>query len=409
MMSQIECVPAPRIEPRHWVSGHDPSDRELLLRFVNQRQEAAFETLVQRHGPMVQGVCRRVLGDAHEAEDAFQATFLVLVRKSDSIRRPELLANWLYGVAFRIAHKARVNAFKREKLPMQTDELATQEQLVEVEWAEVKTVLDEEINRLPEKYRAPLVLCYFNGKTNIEAARLLGWPEGSISERLAKGREALRRRLNRRGVTLSAALLALLLSQKAASAAVPAALIESTVTAAVVFAGHPAAVGEVSASVARMVADATTRTIPAWLKLSLAASLFLLATLIALPTLQEARARSGLRVFGDSRIFGGTSLSPAGCSGNAAPVVTPVCPAHPGVGMPFAGSPSGKSSVANLPISGESASGSTASGSSAAGESPAVANGCHATKSCAKAATKTTTKATVAPAIETRAPAGGTP
>lgn len=388
MMSQTESLPAPRIGPPDRVIGHDPSDRELLLRFVNQRQEAAFETLVRRHGPMVQGVCRRVLGDAHEAEDAFQATFLVLVRKSDSIRRPELLANWLYGVAFRIAQKARVNASKRERMPMQSDQLATQEQLLEVEWAEVKTVLDEEINRLPEKFRAPLVLCYFNGKTNIEAARLLGWPEGSISERLAKAREALRRRLNRRGLTLSAALLALLLSQKAASAAVPTVVVEATVTAAVVFAGHPAAVGEVSASVARMVSDATARTVPASLKLTVAAALFLLATLITLPTIQEARARSsGLRV------FGGSSLARAGCSGTAAAGGGTACHANPAMAAATAVSPDGKLPSATLPLSSPSS----------AAESSAVTTIPVHDKTTAQSRTA------VMPETEKEAPAGGTP
>ena len=211
--------------------GPELADDELLQQFASQRDEAAFETLVERHGPMVQGVCRRILGDAHDAEDAFQAVFLVLARKSASIRRPELLANWLYGVACRVARKARIRAIRKETRERRAGKmpLLVEEQLLDLEWIELKSVLDDELQQLPEKYRAPLVLCYLRGQTNAEAAAQLGWPAGSISERLARAREMLRHRLNRRGLTLSAGLLALLLSQKAASADVSPVLIESTV------------------------------------------------------------------------------------------------------------------------------------------------------------------------------------
>ncbi len=204
-------------------------DEVLLRRFASARDEAAFEALVRRHGPMVQGVCRRILGDVHAAEDAFQAVFLVLVRKSNSIRRPELLANWLYGVACRIARKARISTIRKETRERRAGKMATQEQLLDLEWTELKAVLDDELSQLPEKYRAPLVLCYLYGQTNVEAAAQLGWPSGSMSERLSRAREMLRKRLNRRGLTLSAGLLALLLSQKAASADVSPLLVEATV------------------------------------------------------------------------------------------------------------------------------------------------------------------------------------
>src|SRR5262249_21712777 len=156
----------------------------------------------------VQGVCRRILGDAHQAEDAFQAVFLVLVKKSASIRQPELLANWLYGVACRISRKARISAVRREARERRAGKMGSQEQLLDLEWAELKAVLDEELGQLPEKYRAPLILCYLCGRTNAEAAKQLGWPSGSMSERLSRARDMLRRRLNRRGLTLSAGLLA---------------------------------------------------------------------------------------------------------------------------------------------------------------------------------------------------------
>src|SRR5215471_16732616 len=159
------------------------TDTELVRQFADTRSEAAFEALVRRHGPMVQGVCRRILGNAHDAEDVFQAVFLVLARKPGSIRKPELLGNWLYGVACRIARKARIKSIRKVTLERRAGQMPTQDQLLELEWAELKTVLDDELSRLPEKYRAPLVLCYLCGQTNAEAAAQLGWPSGSISER----------------------------------------------------------------------------------------------------------------------------------------------------------------------------------------------------------------------------------
>ncbi len=210
-------------------SGGKPADEVLLRQFIANRDEGAFATLVRRHGPMVQGVCDRILGDAHRAEDAFQAVFLVLVRKSASIRKPELLANWLYGVACRIARKGRISVLRRETRERLAGKMPMQEQLLDLEWNEVKAVLDDELSQLPEKYRAPLVLCYLRGQTNAEAAAQLGWPLGSISDRLAQAREMLRKRLNRRGLTLSAGLLALLLSERAGSAAVSPVLVEVTI------------------------------------------------------------------------------------------------------------------------------------------------------------------------------------
>src|SRR5262245_30985437 len=234
---------------------HGKSDVELIRRFVETHDESAFEALVRRHGPLVQGVCRRILGDAHNAEDAFQAVFLVLVRKSASIRQPELLANWLYGVAYRIARKARIGALRRQTRERRAGKMATQARLLDLEWVELKTVLDEELSQLPEKYRAPLILCYLCGRTNAEAARQLGWPSGSMSERLSRAREMLRRRLNRRGLTLSAGLLALLLLQKAASADVSPLLVEATIKTGLA-GGSKAAAGSVSAAVQELARDA---------------------------------------------------------------------------------------------------------------------------------------------------------
>ena len=234
---------------------HEPDDVELLKKFAVEHDEAAFELLVKRHGPLVQGVCRRILGDVHEAEDAFQAVFLVLVRKAGSIRKPELLANWLYGVACRIARKARIRAIRKENRERQAGKMPTQDQLLDLEWAELKAVLDDELSQMPERYRAPLVLCYLRGQTNAEAAAQLGWPTGSISERLARAREMLRKRLNRRGLTLSAGLLALLLTEKAASAAVSPMLISTTVQAGLVYGGKTTAGASASSLVLELASE----------------------------------------------------------------------------------------------------------------------------------------------------------
>lgn len=237
------------------------SDRELLERFVQRREQAAFTALVRRHGPMVLSVCRRVLSNIHDAEDAFQATFLVLAEKADRLRRPELLANWLYGVAYRTALHARQRAARRKKLEREAATVSTPISDQEIESRELRRVLDEELHRLPEKYRAPLVLCYLEGKTNEEAARLLGWPAGSMSYRLSRGRELLRGRLEARLATLSLFVPALCLADYLQPAVVSPLLATTTVQAAVIAAGAKiaaAGAGILSASV-RELAEATLR------------------------------------------------------------------------------------------------------------------------------------------------------
>lgn len=217
---------------RSIVAGKDAvgvKDADLLRRYVQQRDETAFETLVRRHGPMVFGVCRRVLHDLHDAEDAFQATFLVLVRKASSLRSPGLLGNWLYGVAHRTALEARKAAAtrraKEEKVPPRPD-------AAEDAWADLLPVLDQELTRLPDKYRAVIVLCDLEGKTRSQAARHFGCAEGTAASRLARGRAMLAKRLARHGLSFAGAALAMAFSRQAASAAVPAALGEATVQAA---------------------------------------------------------------------------------------------------------------------------------------------------------------------------------
>jgi RNA polymerase sigma factor (sigma-70 family) len=226
------------------------SDGALLERFAARGEEAAFEALLQRHGPMVLGVCRRVLGDAHEAEDAFQATFLVLVRSARSIGKSASVGSWLHGVAHRTALKARAAQAARRKHERRAPIMANNEAGAEAAWGELRQVLDEEVGRLPEACRSPFVLCYLEGKTYDEAAALLGLPKGTVSTRLARARELLRARLTRRGLALSAGLLATALSQSAAPA-VPPALAAATVSAAGCVAAGAAA-GAVSPQVAAL-------------------------------------------------------------------------------------------------------------------------------------------------------------
>jgi RNA polymerase sigma factor (sigma-70 family) len=208
------------------------ADGELLGRFLTDRDEAAFAVLVHHHGPMILGVCRRVLGDGHHAEDAFQATFLVLVRRAAAIHRQAPLGPWLYGVARRVALKARARAAARQSRQRELADMPRTEPLDERTWQEMRPVLDEEIGRLPEKCRAPLVMCYFEGKSYDEAAQELGWPKSSLASRLARGRDLLRQRLVRRGITLSAGALTTALAEKATAVPVVALLTINLVRAA---------------------------------------------------------------------------------------------------------------------------------------------------------------------------------
>jgi RNA polymerase sigma factor (sigma-70 family) len=175
------------------------TDRQLLERFAQQRDEAAFAVLVKRHGPTVANVCQRVLGNSHDADDAFQTTFVVLVRKAGVIRRPEKLGNWLYGVAYRVARKALVQAYRRRQIERAPRPTREAEHHHDDPLHESKTLLLRELQDLPAQYRAPLALCYLEGLTNEAAAHRLGWPTGSMSYRLARGRNLLRARLDRWG------------------------------------------------------------------------------------------------------------------------------------------------------------------------------------------------------------------
>jgi RNA polymerase sigma factor (sigma-70 family) len=221
-------------------AGRDLSDGELLDRFRTGGEEAAFALLVQRHGSMVLGVCHRVLGDEHAAEDAFQATFLVLASKAGCIRRRASVASWLYGVARRIAAKAKVEAARRRRREQRYEEMPHRQPGDEMACREVRQVLDEELGELPDKYRAPLILCHLEGKSQSEAARELGWARATLADRLARGRELLRGRLVRRGLTLSAGFLTSAVVDGTASATVPALLVLNTARAALASTGKSA-------------------------------------------------------------------------------------------------------------------------------------------------------------------------
>src|SRR5262245_17060321 len=240
-----------------WHDGAGLRDGELLDRFLAEGDEAAFEALVQRHGPMVLGVCWRVLRNEADAEDAFQATFLVLARKASTIRPRGMVGNWLYGVASNTARNARAMILRRRQKEREAGAMPKQA-APERAWEELQPLLDQELPALPDKYRAPIVLCDLEGKTIREAARQLGCPQGTVATRLARGRALLARRLTRPGLSLSPTALAAALAQGQASAGVPTALVASTVKAATSFAAGQATTGLLSAAAAAM-ADAAVK------------------------------------------------------------------------------------------------------------------------------------------------------
>lgn len=227
--------------------GDGPStDSDLLRRFVTRREDSAFAELIARHGPMVLGVCRRVLNNPSDAEDAFQGTFIVLACKAASIARPDLLGTWLYRVAYRIALRARAEiAVRKDRQPI-LDDMAAESPIPEADWADLRPVLDEEIARLPAKYRGPFVLCYLEGNTNEEAAQRLGCAKGTICSRLSWARERLQGRLVRRGITLPAGLLVSVLTAEVLSAAVPVPLLRNAGETAISFLSGPAMPGAAS-------------------------------------------------------------------------------------------------------------------------------------------------------------------
>jgi RNA polymerase sigma factor (sigma-70 family) len=201
---------------------------------------------------MAWGVCRRLLKNYHDAEDAFQATFLVLVRRAASIVPREMVVNWLHGVAHRTALKARATAARRRRRESQVTDMPESEAAERDLGHDLQPVLDQELSRLPDKYRVPIVLCDLEGKTRKQASAQLGWPEGTVAGRLSRARKMLAESLARRGIALSAEALAVELARQAALASAPAALVSSTIKAAILFATGKAAQGAISARVAAL-------------------------------------------------------------------------------------------------------------------------------------------------------------
>jgi RNA polymerase sigma factor (sigma-70 family) len=276
------------------------SDRQLLDRFLARHDEVsefAFTVLVERHGPMVLGVCRRILVDPHDAEDAFQATFLVLVRKAGSVRVDGSVGRWLFGVATRVATRARADARRRrgrerpglERLKV----VAVEESLPAVDRADLQSILAEEIGRLPVRLQAPVILCDLEGCSYEQSAQQLGWPVGTVKSRLSRARALLRTRLTRRGLVpddraITIPLLPMSLSRG---------LIETTTRAAQsLVAGRLTTIGVVSASVATLT-EGVLRTMY-WTKLKLAITATLLivggsAVVFSQAPAQKLESRSG--------------------------------------------------------------------------------------------------------------------
>lgn len=205
------------------------SDGDLLGRFIERRDEVTLDALVRRHGPMVWGVCRRILGHAQDAEDAFQTTFIVLVRRAAAVHPRSGVANWLYGVACQTAVKARAMAVRRGAREKQVPVLP-EAGVTDPAPDELRFLLDRELSRLPDKYRAPIVLCDLEGKTFKDAARELGWPEGTFSGRLSRARKLLAERLTRAGAVLSTGVAVLGVGEVAAGGDVPPPLVTSAIT-----------------------------------------------------------------------------------------------------------------------------------------------------------------------------------
>jgi RNA polymerase sigma factor (sigma-70 family) len=299
MMEALEAATGSKRESREpWKTDIALSaDAELLDRFIATRDEAAFERLLLRHGPMVLGVCRRILHNISDAEDAFQATFLVLVYKAASIRPRGMVGNWLYGVARNTAIKARAMSAKR--LAKENEAAKRSVKPAEPDWQDIQPILDEELAALSDKYRAAVILCDIEGCSLKDAAHHLGCPLATVGTRLVRGRALLARRLSRRGVVLTIAGLALLLRNNAASAAVPFQLANSTLRAASTLkAGNAfAAATAVPTRVSALTAVAMKVLLLSRLRLSLAVLVVISSVAFAGASVVN-RARSGDWPFG---------------------------------------------------------------------------------------------------------------
>jgi RNA polymerase sigma factor (sigma-70 family) len=272
----------------------EASDHELMESFVSAKNDAAFTGLLQRHGPMVLNLCRRVLRNEQDAEDAFQATFLVFARRATTLRARDAVSSWLYGVGYRTALKARSAAARRRARERTAPVRASADPLAEITVQEAQSIVDLELAELPEKYRAPLVLCCLEGLARDEAARQLGWTLSLFKSRLEQARELLRGRLSRRGLTLPAGMLSLGLLGTAAQAAVPAGLAAATIKAAALVAAGAAAAPAVSTEVDSL-AQGVVRAMQ-WAKVKVA----LVAVLVL--------AVAGIGAFGVVHLRAGSSI-----------------------------------------------------------------------------------------------------
>ncbi len=277
---------SPQVQALLEAKSLSPSPDELLLeRFVSRRDDVAFETLVRRHGPMVLAVCRGVLNDREAAEDAAQATFLVLVRKAGSVRAGSSLGSWLYRVAYNMATQINVDAARRRESERRAAQTADATRRSRGREDDLIPALYEEIERLPEKYRLPVVLCHLEQMTHARAASHLQWTVGTVRGRVADARELLRNRLARRGLTLSAVTMALIFGESSTATNVAAAWLEATVAAAAVAAGRRAAAGAVSPAVLALSDRMLTAMFMTKLKLILAALMAAAAVIAATATM----------------------------------------------------------------------------------------------------------------------------
>jgi RNA polymerase sigma factor (sigma-70 family) len=251
----METLPCPRMDATKDAAAElAVGDGYLLERFIRERDEPAFAELVRRHGPMVLGVCRRVLDNPHDAEDCFQAVFMVLVRKAETIRPSSMVGNWLYGVAYRTALEARKLAARRRIIEKKKHELAHAElapgESPAAQWQEMRPALDRELSRLPERYRCILVACDLEGKTRRTVAEEFDLAEGTVASRLARARRLLAKRMSRYA-SISAGALGMLLSAEAA-VPVPPSLIDTTARSAIQLAGSNSGPGTLSPYVAAL-------------------------------------------------------------------------------------------------------------------------------------------------------------
>jgi RNA polymerase sigma factor (sigma-70 family) len=254
--------------------GDERTDAQLLESFLRQREEAALAVLIRRHGPMVWGVCRRLLRSHHDAEDAFQATFLVLVQKGTTIRDPEMVGNWIYGVAHQTAVRMRTTAAKRGARERQMTEMPEPAAAEHDLRNDLRPLLDRALTRLPDKYRVLIVLCDLEGKTRKQVARQLTLPEGTVAGRLARARALLAKRLTRDGFAISGGMLGVVLSAQAA-ASIPAVVLSSTIHAATLLAAGKT--GAISAEVLTLTEGVMKAMLLTKLKLATA---FLLAVVV---------------------------------------------------------------------------------------------------------------------------------